>query len=361
MRRGAVIVVTAVLAVGGAATVIVLSGGLVLPGADAPASAAGTLPPATTTVQRGDLVDHQTVSGTLGYTGQRAVPNNTPGTLTWLPAEGSVVTRGKPLYKVDRRPVVLMYGTTPMYRDLQYGVSDGPDVEQLEKNLKTLGYGGGLTVDDHFSAATADRVLEWQDDRGLAETGTVTSATVVFLPGKVRVQEAGGATGDKSRSGKPVLTVTGTRQVVHVDLDVADQQLARKGAKVTVELPGGTTAKGKITKVGTVAQVPSTSGEQANPQNATITIEITLNDAKKAGGLDQAPVSVELESETRENVLSVPVEALLALREGGYGVQLVQGDRAELVPVEIGIFASARVEVSGAGLSEGTRVGVPKS
>ncbi|MEV4015715.1 peptidoglycan-binding protein [Nonomuraea angiospora] len=361
MRRGAVIAATAVLAVGGAAAVTVLADGFVLPGTETPAGAAGTLPAATAAVKRGDLVDRQTVSGALGYTGERTVPNNTPGTLTWLQAAGSVVTRGRTLYEVDRRPVVLMYGTTPMYRDLRYGVSDGPDVEQLERNLKALGYGNDLTVDDHFSPTTADRVLEWQDDRGLEVTGTVTPSTVVFLPGRVRVKEVSGATGDKSRSGKPVLTVTGTRQVVLVDLNVADQQLARKGAKVTVELPGGTSAKGKITEVGTVAQLPSTSGQQANPQQATITIEITLDDAKKAGGLDQAPVSVDLESEKRENVLSVPVEALLALREGGYGVQVVQGGVATLVPVEIGIFASGQVEVDGTGLSEGTKVGVPRS
>ncbi|MBP2708273.1 peptidoglycan-binding protein [Microbispora sp. RL4-1S] len=361
MRRGAVLAVVSALAVGGVAVVLVLSGGLALSSSGTPAPAAGTRPPATATVKRGDLVDHQTVSGTLGYAGERTVPNGVSGTLTWLPAEGAVIGRGGTLYKVDRRPVVLMYGTTPIYRTLQYGVSDGPDVLQLERNLKALGYGDGLTVDDHFSSITADRVLEWQDDKGLEETATVTAADVVFLRGKVRVKKVGGVTGDKARSGKPVLTVTGTTQVVRVDLDVADQQLARKGAKVTVELPGGASATGKITDVGTVAQLPSSSGQQADPQNATITIEIKLTDAKKAGGLDQAPVSVSLESERRENVLSVPVEALLALREGGYGVQVVQGETVRLVPVEIGIFAAGQVEVSGGGLTEGTKVGVPRS
>ncbi|MEV4113910.1 peptidoglycan-binding protein [Nonomuraea sp. NPDC049695] len=361
MRRSVVIAVAVALVAGGGAAAVVLSGGLALSGSGTPAQATGVRLPATAAVKRGDLVDQQTVSGTLGYTGERTVPNNAAGTLTWLPPAGRLLGRGATLYKVDRHPVVLMYGTTPMYRTLEYGVSDGPDVRQLEENLKKLGYGDGLTVDDHFSSTTSTRVLEWQDDKGLAETGTVTSANVVFLPGKVRVKQVSGATGDPSRAGKPVLTVTGTRRVVQVDLDVADQQLARKGARVTVELPGGASAKGKITDVGTVAQLPSASGQQANPQDATITTEITLSDAKKARGLDQAPVSVDLQSETRKNVLSVPVEALLALREGGYGVQIVQDGTVKLVPVQIGIFASGQVEVSGGGLAEGMKVGVPAS
>lgn len=51
--------------------------------------------------------------------------------------------------------------------------------------------------------------------------------------------------------------------------------------------------------------------------------------------------------------------ALLALAEGGYGVELVEGGETRIVPVKVGMFANGRVEVEGPALAEGVRVGVP--
>ena len=65
--------------------------------------------------------------------------------------------------KLDSRPVLLMYGSVPVYRRLSTSTTDGPDVRQLERpdvrqlerNLVALGFGSGVPVDEHFSAATA--------------------------------------------------------------------------------------------------------------------------------------------------------------------------------------------------------------
>ncbi|GAA3417995.1 hypothetical protein [Streptosporangium vulgare] len=91
---------------------------------------------------------------------------------------------------------------------------------------------------------------------------------------------------------------------------------------------------------------------------STIDLDVTLDDPGDLGRLDQAPVTVNLRSERHADVLSVPVEALLALREGGYGLRLAGG---RIVPVETGLFAAGRVEVSGNGLAEGMKVEVPQS
>jgi multidrug efflux system membrane fusion protein len=61
----------------------------------------------------------------------------------------------------------------------------------------------------------------------------------------------------------------------------------------------------------------------------------------------------------REDVLTVPVAALLALREGGYGVEVVEGTSTRIVAVDTGLFAGGRVEVTGEGLTEGMTVGMP--
>ncbi|MGW2199100.1 CBS domain-containing protein [Streptosporangium sp. NPDC001682] len=132
----------------------------------------------TAVITRQDLLDTKTVTGALTYSGQRRLTTGAAGTVTSVPAEGSVVRRGRSLLKVDRRPVTLMYGTLPLYRPLRRGVSDGPDVRQLERNLRALGYGKDLTVDDHFSYATYLAVREWQQDPYKATAGELATGLV---------------------------------------------------------------------------------------------------------------------------------------------------------------------------------------
>ena len=326
-----------------------------------PASAA-TLPPATAAVTRQTLVDRQSEDGTLGYGDTTTITNQRPGTVTWVPAEGQLRTRGETLYRVDTDPVTLMYGSIPMYRTLANGVDDGPDVEQLERNLWALGY-TGFTVDDTFSWATAAAVKDWQDDRGLPKTGSVDAGQVVFAPGPVRVDTAKLAVGGQAGPGTPALAVTGTSRVVTVALAVTDQQLARKGAGVQVELPSGKFVSGTITSVGAVAHAASSDDPNADsaPTDSTIDVTIALSAKASTSAIDQAPVSVEFTSSQRKNVLTVPVAALLALSEGGYGVQVVEGTTTRIVAVETGLFADGQVEISGSGISAGTKVGVPTS
>ena len=71
-----------------------------------------------------------------------------------------------------------------------------------------------------------------------------------------------------------------------------------------------------------------------------------------------SPVDVVVETEERSDVLLVPVNALLALAEGGFGLEAVHDDgTSEIVPVDTGLFANGKVEVSGDGIAEGTVVG----
>ncbi|SEG72981.1 Multidrug efflux pump subunit AcrA (membrane-fusion protein) [Thermomonospora echinospora] len=358
MRRRRVLAVTtaAVLAVGGGITVTTAAMG----GGDEAAAGDRRLPKETAEVTRGDLVDTKTVDGTLGYGEEWPLMASASGIVTGLPREGATVERGRTLYDLNGEPVTLMYGDVPVYRPLSVGTS-GADVEQLERNLDRLGYGDDMTVDDDFTSATADAVRDWQDDRGLPVTGTIDGGEVVFAPGAVRVTSRPVGVGGRSAAGQPVLRVTGTERLVRVHLDTADQQLARKGAGVRVELPDGGTVPGKVTEVGTVATAKDADGQATGSPSpdSTITVEITLDDPDRAGRLDQAPVSVRLESERHKDVLSAPVEALRALPQGGYGVQVVTGGSVRLVPVEPGLYAQGRVEISGPGVTAGTRVGVP--
>jgi peptidoglycan hydrolase-like protein with peptidoglycan-binding domain len=310
-----------------------------------------SLPPATARIERTTLVETQKVDGTLGYGTTHTVSGaGGRGVLTWLAAPGSVIARGRSAYRVDDHPVPLLYGSLPLYRTLSEGTK-GKDVLQFEQNLAALGY-TGFTVDKTYSAATAAAVKRWQEDLGVDRTGKVEPGSVLITPGEIRVAERKAQVGDQPSG--PVLTYTGTSREVSVDLDVQYQRLARKGAKVSIELPGGGTAKGRITKVGKVA----VQGHGDTP--TTINVTVTVGDQGSLGSYDKAPVAVYLTSERHANVLAVPIEALLAQPDGGYGVQVVDGGRVRTVPVETGAFTEGKVEISGSGLSEGMSVGVPK-
>jgi len=278
------------------------------------------------------------------------------GTVTRLPAEGSVVTRGRSLYDVDAKGVRLLYGAMPLWRRLGPGVSDGADVEQLERNLVELGHDpGGMTVDEEFDDETARAVKSWQDALGVAETGAVEPGDAVFLPGPRRVGQFGVAVGAQLQPGIEVMTTTATTPVVEVDLDARRQDVATIGARVKVGLPSGHIVTGRIDSVGKVAEAATSA--QGEPSTPTVSVVITLAEPTKRDGLDGAPVLVSVERERVKGVLAVPVEALLALRGGGVAVEVVARDGSRrLVSLETGSFADGYVAIEGKGIAEGTRV-----
>ncbi len=229
-----------VLVLGGAA------GGLLLTLAGRPPAAAAGAGNrlATAPVVRTGLVNTVQVNGSLGYAGSVTVVNQTAGTAyTALPRAGQVIRRGGRLYEVDGGPVFLFYGGRPEWRALTVGVTPGPDVAQLDRNLIALGYASAatLTVTDTYGAATAFAVERWQDAAGLPVTGTVPLGQVVYAPGPLRVTGLPAGLGGPATVGGTVLTATSDRPVVTAQLPVSQEYLVRRGDRVTVTLPDGTT------------------------------------------------------------------------------------------------------------------------
>jgi len=311
---------------------------------------------ATATVERRDLVDREAVEGTLGYADASMLTAGAAGTLTRLPQAGTVVRRGRSLYDVDGAPTAwLLYGSLPAWRGIGPGMSDGEDVRQLERNLCALGYDPhhDMTVDDDWTWATTAAVERFQEDRDMTEDGTLERGEVVFRPGPARVGEVRAAVGQVLAPGAQIAQLTSTTREITVDLEADRQDLARAGASVTIDLPNGRSARGRISEVAKVAHKPAS--EDAEP-----TIAVTIAISGRAGrgtGLDQAPVDVGFARERRKSVLAVPVTALLARSGAGFAVEVVEtGGRRRLVPVQPGTYADDYVEVSGDGLREGMRV-----
>jgi hypothetical protein len=198
-----------IAAAAGAIIVVAIVIGIIV-SAGAPASSKGQSSGSTasgaTTVQRRDLVETDTESGTLGYANAQTVFNRLSGTVTYLPNVGQVVKTGGSLYQVDGYPVILFNGSYPAYRDLTSGDTNGPDIEELNADLKAMGFDpdNAITVDQTWQDATTAAVESFQGSIGQTETGTITLGQIVFLPGPQLVNAVDttlGSTGGAAASG----------------------------------------------------------------------------------------------------------------------------------------------------------------
>jgi hypothetical protein len=361
-------VVTAALAVGGA-----VYGVHARAGHDSRAVPSAAPRVATAAVVRTDLSDYWTESGTIGYRRQRTLRGVEAGVLTWLPRPGSVIARGETLYRVGDRPIALFYGSSPMFRDLDTVGTVGRDVKVLAENLRALGYpigrqpapGTRVTVgtrppasagtgksagadgkaagatgkaassyqtvvtskDAVFTASLKEAVKRWQAAEGVRPaTGTVALGDILVLPGKVRVGAAAAQLGDDAAGN--LMAISDQVKAVSVEIDASRADDLRAGQKVRITLPDSSTTGGTISSVSSNIQAPPEGGGSGS-------------DGPKV----QVVVAVD--------VLAVPVGALLALSGGGYGVQISGG---ALTAVQVGLFADGMVQISGTGITVGTRV-----
>jgi uncharacterized protein (DUF2141 family) len=328
---------------------------------------------ATTTVpvEVRDLVLTDDYEGELGFGESDAVTAGRSGVVTGVTPVGTTVGQGDVLFHLDLEPTVLLHGAVPAFRDLSVDADPGADITQLEQALVDLGFGAGVTVDGEFTEATADAVEAWEESLGRSDPdGVVTLGDVVFAPADVRIADVTADTGTQVQSGADVVRVTATTKVVTLSLTVDQVANVEAGTPVTVTLPDGTEATGKIVDVATE---PSTDGGDGNGAGAgggdggdggeeTYPVTVSLDDPAAADAFESGTVDASVERSRTEDATAVPVIALLALREGGYAVQVVDDTQPEgyaLVPVEVGTVADEWAQVSGEGIEAGVEVVVP--
>jgi hypothetical protein len=86
------------------------------------------------------------------------------GVITRLPARSTQAQEGDVLLTASGRPVFVLQGDTPAYRDLVPGAS-GDDVRQLEQALKRLGHAPG-PIDGTYDEQTSAAVADWYTSSG---------------------------------------------------------------------------------------------------------------------------------------------------------------------------------------------------
>lgn len=126
-------------------------------------------------VERRTLATEVIVRGTVRYGAPQEVtlPVSTLKTSTSVisrvPKPGARLGEGEKALHVSGRPVFVLRGATPMYRDLGPG-SEGLDVRQLEQALARAGFGPGR-VDGRYDGATAAAVAGMYAKRDEAPFG----------------------------------------------------------------------------------------------------------------------------------------------------------------------------------------------
>jgi hypothetical protein len=231
-----------------------------------------------------------------------------------------------------------------------------------------------MTVDDQWTSATTDAVNAWKEDLGWDQDGQVTAVEVQFAAGQVHVSNIKMMTGRRVSANAAVYTGTDSGRQVTVPLPASSAAIAHVKDKVTVRLPTGSTVTGRISAVGATAS-PSGAGSgsttgtanatssSAATSEATIEVTIDIDRGQRVGSLNTAPVTAVFTQQRARNVLAVPVTALLMLAGGGYAVEVDDGGgRTHLIAVKPGLYsADGQVQITGNGVTEGTRVIVPRT
>ena len=157
--------------------------------------------------------------------------------------------------------------------------------------------------------------------------------------------------------------ISSTGVEVVFQIDASDQDIVSVGDSVEVELPSEDRIKATVSYVDPVV----TQGQNGD----FIEVKLDISSTEEVKVYDQAPVDVFVTSEVSQDVLYVPVNALIALAEGGYALEIYNGESevgvfegvsgvdTTYVGVEIGVFTDGFVEVSG-NISEGMIVVVPR-
>lgn len=320
---------------------------------------------------------------------QRAVLNETPSVLDITQATASLESANIALDLVVQNAedllegegpsaAVLMFGQLPMWREFRMDMESGEDIRQLEENLFVLGYGdsnASFVIDSIFDKWTESAIKAMQNQLNINVTGRIDFGDIVFVPGNSLMGYSSSFPTigmnvplnmslvsliptekviTRVRDGAAALSRE-SLQTVQTSISISDKNLIELGSEVEIELPDESIVPGFVKEIGSIAIVPS--GNQGG--DPYLTVSIGLAEGISLPEWSGAPVTVSITKSLAQDVLAAPVTSLLALLDGGYAIEVVEGEGTQLIPVDVGVYSGAWVEISGPGLDAGTEVIAP--
>ena len=321
-----------------------------------PGIAAADLPSVFERFWRADKSRNRRTGGSgLGYGAATPFTGRKSGTVTWLPAVGDVIGQGQTLYGVDAQPVVFFLGATPLYRAINAQATPGPDIAEVNANLRSLGYRTAPT-NDAYTSGTETALKMWQHSKGLTTNGTLAIGDVAVLPAPVSVSSLEAQLGASATADLLSLSSTTKYVTATVDPRQVDTSVLTPGLKVSLSLPDGKQTDGTVAALSAPSaaarpvRTPPAEGDRPDDRRHRRPV-IAVRHGLRLGRSHR-------DQGSGKKVLAVPIEALVVVQGGGYAVQVVAGTghTSILVAVQTGLFADGLVEISGQGVIEGLKV-----
>ena len=260
------------------------------------------------------------------------------GVVTTLPMRNTQLNEGDAMLTVSGRPVFVLQGDVPAYRDLVPGIS-GNDVHQLESGLKRLGFDPG-PVDRTYDEQTSAAVADWYAAAGFEPFGPTPEQLANI---RALEQELAVAINNKLAAEAAVAAASLTVEAARANADNANRI-----AEADVVLK--TAVRDKA-----VADPTSTTFDRANANAELAVAQAAVESTRLAGEVEvQAAIDAQNAAEREAKVakdVAVRITADLDIAQRRTGVQ-VPAD-------EIVFFATVPVRVEQINVAVGDTVSGP--
>lgn len=247
---------------------------------------------------------------------------------------GARVEVGAMLIEVSGRPVFLLEGEFPAYRDLALG-DKGPDAAALNEALRELELtseaGDEFTANSQKGLATLYRRAGYEPPSG----GGLDLREIVFVPApEATVLSVSAQVGESSEIDDLVVLASGEATVTAL---VAPSQAASIKADnaATVHLDDGTAVPATVISV-TVGETLDATQVVMRPDSV---VDASLNGSDVRVVITQASTS--------QSALTVPLPAIFARADGqNVVVRLAEGGTREVIAVNVGEIVGGFAAVS---------------
>ena len=192
--------------------------------------ASRTAPPTpsliTVPVELRTLTSDVVARGTVRYGSPQtvALPASTLKTGTSIvsiaPVKGAALNEGSVAFSVSGRPVLVLQGTQPAYRDLGPGAV-GEDVRQLQAGLARLGFNPGA-LNGVYGSSTAGAVAAWYRAAGWAPLGPTDEQLQAL---RTAESEQFGARSERANADEALATARAARTTANAGVRTATSAL----------------------------------------------------------------------------------------------------------------------------------------
>ena len=309
--------------------------------------AARTAPPEpsaiTAPVEKRVLATEVVVRGTVRYGAPQNVvlpisaAKKSSGLITIPPVKNKELKEGDVALTASGRPVFVLQGQEPAYRDMGPGAS-GNDVRQLEEGLARLGFSPGA-VDGTFDGRTGAAVASWYLRSGYSPFGPTEDQLQVLRAEATEMVQAQ----------SEILVAEEAAATARRDVGLAEQKalISRTPAQAT-PLPGGpdaaARARAEQTRVSATTRVANKQRALQQAQQAERAAQAKLEEARRRQPPPSQQEYAAMSREAREasNRVTQVQEELAAAQEALTAL----GEPTTVNTIDPSVIQQARVDAA---------------